>query len=119
MSETKEINYYKLALEEASEKMLKTCRPSKDKIDEIATNIQYLVNWRGYKHEMDISDDTISVKKNDKEYNFSKSHFLNNKYFKKNIINEYTKLFGDVYLKFYTSPDNKKCSITISRKRRR
>ena len=41
----------------------------------------YLVNWRGYTHYVDISNDVITVDNN----NFSIRRFLDNKFFKKII----------------------------------
>ena len=74
-------NYYKIALNSAQSKMIKLCRPEKNKIDDIATQVQYVKNWTGYKHWVDISDDKIIINENNKNYTFSKNHFLSNKRF--------------------------------------
>lgn len=98
-----EIASYKLALSSAENKLLNQCIPNRDKIDDIITNMRYLVNWRGYTHYVDITNDVITVDNN----NFSIRRFLDNKFFKKKLYHIYGKRIGDVYLRTSITQDNK------------
>lgn len=106
-----EIASYKLALSSAENKLLNQCVPSKDKIDDIITNMRYLINWRGYTHYVDIGNDVITVD----NHNFSIRKFLDNKFFKKKLYHIYGKRIGDVYLRTSITQDNK-FKVVISKR---
>jgi len=107
MTTTVKQNYYKIAFNKAQMQMIKECRPSKEEIDEIAAQIQYVKNWNGHKQFVEILDDNIIINENNKDYTFSKNHFLSNKTFQYFVIKDYKKLMGNVFIKFIKKSDDK------------
>lgn len=92
---------YSTAFQKAQETLVKTCRPTKDDDSIISQSIQYIHNWNGHHVKVDVSDDDIVINLEDKEYKFSKKRFLSNRNFQRDIIEEYSQAYGNVYLRFF------------------
>ena len=67
----------------------------------ISQSAQYIHNWNGHHVKVDVSDDEININLEDKEYKFSKKRFLSNRNFQRDVIDEYSKAYGNVYLRFF------------------
>lgn len=93
-----DLNYSK-ALKKASNVLVKECLPPDNYHEDIITNIQYIVNWNGYSHILNVENDNLTIEENNKKYNFSKKHFLKNKKFLGSLYYIYNKNFGNVHLK--------------------
>ena len=92
---------YSKAFQKAQETLVKTCRPTKDDDSIISQSIQYIHNWNGHHVKVDVSDDDIVINLDAKEYKFSKKRFLSNRNFQRDIIEEYSQVYGNVYLRFF------------------
>ena len=98
--EQKDPNYLK-AFKLAQEKLIKMCKPMSKDEDSILEAMKYIRNWEGYKFEIDITEDIMKFKIEEKEYEFSKRKFLQNKYFQRELSYYYVLKYGSVYLNFY------------------
>jgi len=103
---------YREAFEKAQELFLKKCRPNKDEDAIISQSILYICNWQGYSVKVDLSQDNILVNLDDKEYNFSKKRFMENKFFQRMVIDDYVKAYSNVYIRFFPTR-NKDDTYTI------
>lgn len=92
---------YSQAFEQAMNILVKECRPNKEDDAIISQSIQYIHNWNGLRVKVDVSNDSIVVNLDDKDYTFSKKRFLGNKNFQRNVIDDYAQVYGNVYLRFY------------------
>ena len=92
---------YSLAFEQAMNILVKECRPNKEEDAIISQSIQYIHNWNGHRVKVDVSNDSIVVNLDDKDYTFSKKRFLGNRNFQRNVIDDYAQVYGNVYLRFY------------------
>ena len=111
-------NSYQTAFTKAQDKMIEECRIPPEDVDDIATNMQYLVNWRGYKLDIDVSDDTIEIVENGKTFKFSKSRFLLNRVFVKQLAYAYQNTIGDAFIRIKQNyKDNTIYSIFINKRR--
>ena len=106
---------YNKALTKASNTLIKECLPPVEYHDDIIANIQYLVNWNGYSHILNVESDTITIEEDSKRYNFSKKHFLKNKKFFGSLYYNYAKQFGKVHLKV-KELDNTRVLIKMTNK---
>ena len=111
----KKNNDYFDSLMEAQNIFIKLCMPPREDIDDIITNLKYLVNWRGYNLNVNVENDPISITKNENTYTFSKKQFLKNKKFIQNLIYKYNTSIGNVYLKIKQVDDNN-FNIKITKK---
>ena len=93
--------HYSSAFQKAQEELVRSCRPSKDDDSIISQSVQYIHNWNGHHVKVDVSDDDIVINLEDKEYKFSKKRFLSNRNFQRDVIDEYSKAYGNVYLRFF------------------
>lgn len=82
------------AMLKAQKEMMKECLPSQELSDEIVTNLQYLVDWRGTSIQLKIDSDELVVNYEDKDYTFQKSKFLQNKFFWRDLNRVYQNKFG-------------------------
>ena len=94
-------NTYNKLLNQAKVQVLDEIKITSDDIENITTNLQYVHNWNGFtKKFSDIfKEDNIVMIDNDKEYKFSKKHFLTNKFFIKELTYNLKNLLGNVYVK--------------------
>tara|TARA_B100000161_G_scaffold248047_1_gene204669 strand:+ start:303 stop:890 length:588 start_codon:yes stop_codon:yes gene_type:complete len=92
---------YKEAFEQAQKQFLKECRPDSNGNAIISQSIEYIHNWQGYYVKVDLSDDDIQLKHNEKDYTFSRKRFISNKYFQNMIRDEYNNAYGNAYLRFF------------------
>ena len=111
----KKNNDYFDSLMEAQNIFIKLCMPPREDIDDIITNLKYLVNWRGYNLNVNVENDPILITKNENTYTFSKKQFLKNKKFIQNLIYKYNTSIGNVYLKIKQVDDNN-FNIKITKK---
>ena len=90
-------------LEEAREKLLNECLPSKELIEELSLVIGYTKKWQKT-IPVNVEEDEIIIKsESDKEKIFSKKRFLLSRDFKNLLIKEYNKIFDNVYLTLFQS----------------
>lgn len=106
---------YNKAITKASNAFIKECFPPIEYHEDIITNIQYLVNWNGYSHILNVEDDNITIEENNKKYSFSKKHFLKNKKFFGSLYYNYNQKFGNVHLKV-KELDNTRILIKMTNK---
>ena len=92
---------YSKAFEQAMNTLVKECRPNKEDDAIISQSIQYIHNWNGLRVKVDVSNDSIVANLSDKDYTFSKKRFLGNRNFQRNVIDDYAKVYGNVYIRFY------------------
>lgn len=114
-------NLYRDSLNSAKEQLLDSFILSKEEQENIITSVNYVSNWNGFtkKYEDFFKDDTITITaSNNKEYNFSKKHFLENKFFCKSLGIKFKKLLdSDVYTKIIIKDNNLILKLTKSRNR--
>ena len=103
---------YSVAFQKAQESLVKSCRPSKDDDSIISQSIQYIHNWNGHHVKVDVSNDDIVINLEEKEYKFSKKRFLGNRNFQRDVIDDYSNAYGDVYLRFFQKKNDEN-SYTI------
>ena len=104
------------ALLAAQKILISKCKPSK-KFDKIIKNSLKDPNWKGLRLTVKIEDDEIMVRKNEKNYKFSKTKFFTNKVFKYNLINSFTKEYGDkVWIKIYKKESDFKIFVCRNNK---
>jgi hypothetical protein len=101
-------------LEEAMQKTLNECLPSKELVEELSLIIGFTKNWQKTipinieDDEIIISSSSVSDKKRmnvnqKKEFKFSKKRFLLSRDFRNILITEYNKIFNNVYLSLFQS----------------
>ena len=104
------------ALLTAQKILISKCKPSK-KFDKIIRNSLNDSNWKGLRLTVKIEDDEIIVRKNEKNYKFSKTKFFTNKVFKYNLINSFTKDYGDkIWIKIYKKDSDFKIFVCRNNK---
>ena len=81
--------------------MIKHCKPTKDQDAIISQSIQYVHNWSGLRINVDLTDDSIMVNHENKDYTFSKQIIISNRDFQNDLTNYYVKEYGKVFLSFY------------------
>ena len=108
---------YQQAFTQAQDELVKLCQIPTEDIDTISTNMQYLVNWRGYKLDIDVTDDVINITNKDKTFTFSKSRFLDNKLFARKLAYSYQNTIGNAFIRIKSNPKNPSTySILINKK---
>jgi len=111
-------NSYQKAFAQAQDNLIEECQIPPEDVDDIATNMQYLVGWRGYKLDIDVSDDTIEIVENGKTFKFSKSRFLLNRVFVKQLADAYQNTIGDAFITIKQNyKDNTLYRIFINKRR--
>lgn len=112
-------NDYNKCLNKAKYQLIDMINLTKDERDSIITDLSYISNWNGFtkKYNDLLKDDNLLIKENDKEYKFSKKHFLTNKFFAKELGISFKKQLGDVYTKIIVKDDNLIIKITKNRRK--
>ena len=102
-------------LKKAQEVLLEECKIlcSDELIEKINTQIRYITNFKKTL-VLDISDDTIIVSSEGKEYQFSKLRFLENKkHFQQYLREHYKSIFPNTTLQFFKGRDEGTFCIKI------
>ena len=94
---------FAIAIKSAQEKLFEKCKPNESTKSSITESLKYVSNWDGQFIKIDVSEDNIVEKLDDKEYTFSKKKFLSNKYFQNLVSDFYKSEIGNVYLRFFQS----------------
>ena len=94
---------FKDAIKSAEDKLFEMCKISEKEKSTIHESLKYVKDWSGHYIRIDISEDSILEKIDDKEYTFSKKRFLSNKYFQSRVIDYFKSEIGESYLRFFQS----------------
>ena len=116
--EPKDPNFLK-AIKLAQEKLINMCKPISKDEDTILEAMKYIRNWEGYRFEINITEDIMKFKVEEKEYEFSKRKLLQNKYFQRELSYYYVLKYGSVYLNFYESKNDENIFIIHIKSKKR
>ena len=104
------------ALLDAQNFLINKCKPS-NKFDKIIKKSLKDSKWKGLRLTVKIDDDEINIRKNENNYQFSKTKFFSNKIFKYNLIKSFTKDYGDkIWIKIYKKDDDYKIFVCHNNK---
>lgn len=98
--EEKDPNYW-VALNMGMDNLLIECKPIKEIDESIDSSLGQVPDWRGEKVYVDLTEDSIVINLEGKDYTFSKLRFMGNRNFQTKVSEYYAKKYGNTFVKFF------------------
>lgn len=98
--EDKDPNYW-VALNMGMDNLLIECKPIKEIDDLIDSSLGKVPDWRGEKVYVNLTEDSIVINLEGKDYTFSKLRFMGNRNFQTKVSEYYAKKYGNTFVKFF------------------
>lgn len=100
------------ALKKAQDLMMESCRPS-DEDDKTISESLGSEGWKGHKVNVDLSVDEMTVKHDNRDFNFSKSRVVSGRHFVQEIQKMYQDKYENVNVKCYQPKNSNNYVINV------
>jgi len=100
------------ALKKAQDLMMESCKPS-DEDDKTISESLGSEGWKGHKVNVDLSVDEMSVKHDNRDFNFSKSRVVSGRHFVQEIQKMYQDKYENVNVKCYQPKNSNNYVINV------